>query len=108
MADSWGDIHTWLSDVGEERVFRMWVFKKMFTPYEQDEKFSDESVYVDDICKFVMIKELIELPDGDLLIGFQDVDNDNKYLEYFKLSEIRLDYRPEDKERLEDEEYDEE
>ena len=110
MADSWGDIHTWLSDVGEERVFRMWVFKKMFTPYEQDEKFSDESVYVDDVCKHVMIKELIELPDGDLLIGFQDADDadsDNLYLEYYKLSEIRLDYRPEDKERLEDEEYDE-
>ena len=107
MADSWGDIHTWLSDVGEDRVFRMWVFKKMFTPYEQDEKFSDESIYVDDICKYVMIKEIIELPDGDLLIGFQDTDNDNLYLEYFKLSEIRLDYRPEDKERLEDEEYDE-
>ena len=107
MADSWGDIHTWLSDVGEDRVFRLWVFKKMFTPYEQDEKFSDESVYEDDVCKYVMIKELIELPDGDLLIGFQDADSDNLYLEYFKLSEIRLDYRPEDKERLEDEEYDE-
>ena len=102
MADSWGDIHTWLSDVGEERVFRMWVFKKMFTPYEQDEKFSDESVYVDDTCKCVMIKEMIELPDGDLLIGFQDADSDNLYLEYYKLSEIRLDYYPSDKERLED------
>ena len=106
MADSWGDIHTWLSDVGEERVFRMWVFKKMFTPYEQDEKFSDESVYVDDTCKFVMIKELIELPDGDLLIGFQDADSDNLYLEYYKLSEIRLDYCQSDKERREDESLD--
>ena len=106
MADSWGDIHTWLSDVGEERVFRMWVFKKMFTPYEQDEKFSDESVYVDDICKYVMIKELIELPDGDLLIGFQDtddIDSDNLYLKYYKLSEIRLDYCQNDNESLEDE-----
>ena len=108
MADSWGDIHTWLSDVGEERVFRMWVFKKMFTPYEQDEKFLDESVYVDDTCKFVMIKELIELPDGDLLIGFQDSDSDNLYLEYYKLSEIRLDYCQSDKERLEDEDFSEE
>lgn len=96
MAYSWGDIHTWLSDVGEERVFRMWVFKKMFTPYEQDEKFSDESVYIDDTCKFVMIKEIIELPDGDLLIGFQDTDSDIEYLEYLKLSEIRLDYNPND------------
>ena len=96
MADSWGDIHTWLSDVGEERIFRIWIFKKMFTPYEQDEKFSDESVYVDDTCKFVMIKELIELPDGDLLIGFQDADSDIEYLEYLKLSEIRLDYNPND------------
>ena len=106
MADSWGDIHTWLSDVGQERVFRMWIFKKMFTPYEQDEKFSDESVYVDDICKYVMIKELIELPDGDLLIGFQDtddIDSDNLYLKYYKLSEIRLDYCQNDNESLEDE-----
>ena len=102
MADSWGDIHTWLSDVGEERVFRMWIFKKMFTPYEQDENVLDDSVYVDDTCKYVMIKELIELPDGDLLIGFQDIDNDNLYLEYYKLSEIRLDYCQSDKERLED------
>ena len=86
----------------EERVFRMWVFKKMFTPYEQEEKFSDESVYEDDTCKFVMIKEMIELPDGDLLIGFQDADSDNLYLEYYKLSEIRLDYCQSDKERLED------
>ena len=90
----------------EERVFRMWVFKKMFTPYEQDEKFSDESVYEDDVCKFVMIKELIELPDGDLLIGFQDADSDNLYLEYYKLSEIRLDYCQSDKERLDDESVD--
>ena len=101
MADSWGDIHTWLSDVGDERVFRMWVFKKMFTPYEQDENFLDDSVYVDDTCKYVMIKELIELPDGDLLIGFQDTDSDNLYLEYYKLSEIRLDYYQNDKDRLE-------
>ena len=90
----------------EERVFRMWVFKKMFTPYEQDEKFLDESVYVDDTCKFVIIKEMIELPDGDLLIGFQDADDadsDNLYLKYYKLSEIRLDYCQSDKERREDE-----
>ena len=107
MADSWGDIHTWLSDVGEERVFRMWVFKKMFTPYEQDENVLDDNVYVDDTCKYVMIKELIELPDGDLLIGFQDADSDNLYLEYYKLSEIRLDYCQSDKERLEDD-FDEE
>lgn len=103
MAYSWGDMHTWLSDEAEDRVFRMWVFKRMFTPYEQDEKFSDESIYEDTTCKFVMIKEIIELADGDYLIGFQDADSDNEYLEYFKLSEIRLDYRLEDKERLEDE-----
>ena len=108
MADSWGDIYTWLSDVGEDRVFRLWVFKKMFTPYEQYEKFLDESIYVDDDCKFVMIKELIELPDGDLLIDFQEADSDNLYLEYYKLSEISLDYCQSDKESLEDENFSEE
>ena len=47
------------------------------------------------------------MPDGDLLIGFQDADSDNLYLEYYKLSEIRLDYYQNDKERLEDD-FDEE
>ena len=49
-----------------------------------------------------MIKELIELADGDYLIGFQDVDRDDLYIEYYKLSEIRLDYCQSDKERRED------
>ena len=64
--------------------------------------FSDYCFYFYYSCKFVMIKELIELPDGDLLIGFQDADSDNLYLEYYKLSEIRLDYCQSDKERLDD------
>ena len=96
MAYSWGDIHTWLHDEGEDRVFRLWVFKKMFTPYEQEQKFIDESVYEDVHCKFVRIKELIELADGDYLIGFQDAESNIEYLEYLKLSEIRLDYNPND------------
>lgn len=103
MAYSWGDIYTWLHDEAEDRVFRLWVFKKMFTPYEQEQKFIDESIFEDVHCKLVRIKELIELADGDYLIGFQETDRDDLYIEYYKLSEIRLDYCQSDKERLEDE-----
>lgn len=98
MADSFGDIYTWLHDVAENRVFRFWVYRRMFTPYEKEQKFSDESQYEDNSCKLGYIRELINLENGDYLIGFELVVNeygeveDATSLEYYKLSEIRLVY----------------
>lgn len=98
MADSFGDIYTWLHDVAENRVFRFWVFRRIFTPYEQEQKFSDESQYEDNSCKLGYIRELINLENGDYLIGFELVINeygeveDTTSLEYYKFSEIRLAY----------------
>lgn len=98
MADSWDDIHTWLHD-NENRVFRLWVFKKMFTPYEQEQKFLDESVYECDECNFVYIREIINLNNGDYLIGVESAgNNDFTIMEYYPLSEIRLGYCSKDME----------
>ena len=63
----------------------------MFTPYEQDEKFSDQSVYEDEFAKRIIIDDVIELPDGDLLLATYDwSDKEASMITYFKLSEIEL------------------
>ena len=79
----------YLKSLPPNTVFRLWEYKRMFTPYEQAEKFSDESVYVDDECEFVCIKDVITLPDGDLLLAISPLDLDG-YVEYHKLSNITL------------------
>ena len=92
-----GDIWTYLQDTSG-RVFRYWVFKRMFTPLESDRKYVDQSEFVDSYASFGIIRECVPLPDNDLLIGFQDVNIDDpenlclNSISYFKLSEIRLEY----------------
>ena len=73
--------------------FRFWVYRRVYTPYEQSNKFSDESWFEDPICKTAYVRECYELPDGDILLGFVDVEyseDEDKCVEYYKLSEIRL------------------
>lgn len=101
------DLETWLHDIGEDRIFRILEYRKpgQYTPYEMENKFVDESLYIENIYKHVIIEEVIELPDKDLLIGFKEVEDIldyNEYgeeekeikirnaIEYLKLSEIRL------------------
>lgn len=95
-----GDIWTFLHDT-RGRVFRYWVFKRMFTPLEADKKYIDQSEFVDSHASFGIIRECVPLPDNDILIGFQDVDISfagdpenylNDWISYYKLSEIRLEY----------------
>lgn len=101
------DFETFILD-NRGRVFRMWVYKRMFTPYEQEQKYIDESVYECDECSNVFIEEVIELPDKDILLGVRVVYDaesvektaDEWHIDYYKLSEIRLAYRPKDFEEL--------
>ena len=93
-------------------VFRYWIYRRQYTPYEQDQKFTDESVFEDIFCKQAYIRQCIFLPDGDILIGFVDADinsYDDKTMQYCKLSEIRLESYSVDQEdeEEEDDEYDE-
>ena len=43
----YGDMETFMHDVGCERF---WIYRRMFTPYEQQEAFTDESVFEDVFC----------------------------------------------------------
>ena len=65
------DLETWLHDF-EDRVYRILEYRKPYeyTPYEMENKFIDESIYRDTHYKMVFIEEVIELPDKDILIGF--------------------------------------
>lgn len=83
------DFQTWLLDYGYDRLFRVWI-------YHPEENYRDEE------CNYVFIKEAIELPDGDILLGLhfifscEDFDNENPDIEYHKLSETFLAYYPND------------
>ena len=87
----------YLKSLPPDTIFLLWEYKRMFTPYEQSEKFSDESLYVNTECEFVYIKDVITLPDGDLLLAISPVDL-NGYIEYHKLSDISLEKSAKDME----------
>ena len=87
----------------KDRLFRFWVYKRMFTPLEQEKMYLDQDVYEDCHAHTGIIKEAIVLPDNDLLLGFYIIagttaeeEDPYRHLEYYKLSEIRMEYRPVD------------
>lgn len=89
----------------ECEIFRYWIYRRVFTPYEQKECFMDESIFEDTHANVGIIKDCIPLGDGDFLLGFQPVDDCDPYnitafdfVEYYKLSEIRLNRPIENKE----------
>lgn len=60
----------------------------------------------EETCRFVLINEAIELPDGDILLALLDMqcplsedcpnDDNLTYIEYRKLSELIIDYSSND------------
>ncbi len=43
------------------KVFRVWKYKRMFTPLEQEKKWVDQSEFVDDQCEFVFINRIYDV-----------------------------------------------
>ena len=95
------DMETWFSD-NSDRIYRFVVYKKLFTPYEQEHKFMDESQFEDTHFRFGFIEEAIELGNGKWLLGFREVIDDEvcDYISYFKLSDIQLSYFEQDQDML--------
>lgn len=98
------DMETWFLD-NSDRIYRFVVYKKLFTPYEQDKKFSDESQFEDTNYRFGFIEEAIELGQGEWLLGFREVIDGEvcSYISYFKLSDIQLSFFEQDQGVLSDE-----
>ena len=98
------DFITWLLDY-DDRIYQFLVYKKMFTPYEQKNAFSDETVYEDTYYQFCRIEEAIAIDDGEWLLGLRILNEDlenTSIIEYYKLSEIRLARYEDDKEDEDD------
>ena len=95
------DMETWFLD-NSDRIYRFVVYKKLFTPYEQDKKFMDESQFEDAHYRFGFIEEAIELGNGEWLLGFREVVEEEvcDYIRYFKLSDIQLSYFEQDQNML--------
>lgn len=103
------DFKTWMRDVGFDRTFWILEYRRVgdWTPIEMENKYMDQSQYVDDRYTHVKIKEVIELPDGDILIGYIDVtdsewdgdfDENKAVINYRKLSQLEICWVPENDE----------
>lgn len=91
MAKQITDMDAWLLN-NEGKIFRYVIYRRMFTPYEQEMAFADESQYEDTHFNLGFIEEVINLGGGEWLLGFRKIYDDEVYseLEYCRLSEIRL------------------
>ena len=95
------DLETFILDEGRDKIFRMYKYRKIYTPYEQDKKYSDESIFENgSYPSFVRIINAIELPDGDVLLKLlddvpvyertKDYEKSSCIYLYEKLSDIKL------------------
>lgn len=99
------DMETWRTDESET-IYRILVYRRMFTPYEQQCAFSDESHYEDSYYQFGMIRDAIDLGAGNWMIGFEEIIEGefSGVITYYNLSEIRLSKFEIDQDMLEDQE----
>lgn len=82
------------------KVFRIYKYKKVYTPFEIDKKYSDESIYENGgYPTYVYIREAILLPDNDILLKLEEttpvqeqdsLNTKDKFYLYEKLSDICL------------------
>lgn len=77
------DLETWIID-NSDKFYSVKKYMKVYTPYEYDKKYSDETRYEwEKTCK---IKEAIEIP-NDVLLGLQEY-----FDEYVTLSDNTVEY----------------
>lgn len=77
------------------KVFRYLIYRKVFTPYEQEKKFIDESEYENGAASTLgLIENAVSLGGSDWLLGIRSYDFDERTpcgdVVYVRLSEIRL------------------
>lgn len=95
----------WAREMSETNtVISYLVYRRpgLYTPYEQDKKYMDESIYEDSHYTQAIIRDVISLGNGDYLIGMQSIiDSDymeevpkfgstDYSIEFVRLSEIRM------------------
>ncbi len=80
----------WLEQ-NKENIFRFNVYRRIFTPIEQEKKYVDQMEY-DPEYIFGKIISAIVLPDNDVLLEIREYIDDEplRYFIYHKLSEVRI------------------
>ena len=69
------DLNSWIEKY-KNTVFRMFEYKKIWTPYEMEQKFMDETEFKTDRSTLVKVKEAVTLPNGEVLLKLRDVDDE--------------------------------
>ena len=92
------------------RIYRYWIYRHGYTPYEQKQCYSDESLFEETRARLGVLREVIPLSDGNALLGFAEFIEDTsgitsevRALTYYRLSEIRMTYMPIDADRFDPE-----
>lgn len=80
------------AEQNKDTMFRLQVYRRMFTPEEQEKKYIDQGFFEDTYLMNCKIEDVIPLENGDWLIGFRMWDDEEPLheREYCRLSEIRL------------------
>ena len=76
----------WVEE-NRNRVYRYWVYRKAYTPYEEQTSGPEDSYYESIYCKFGCITEAVDLGCGDWLLGFSDGSG---FTDYYRLSDIHI------------------
>jgi hypothetical protein len=92
-----------IADTFRGKVIRYWVERRGFTPYEQNEKFIDDTMFEGEEASFGRIVSTTILPDKDVLLGIKTDDSSENDIHYHKLSKIEICVYEED--QVEDEDY---
>lgn len=89
------------------RIYRYWVYRHGYTPYEQKQCYSDESLFEETHARLGVLCEVIPLSGGDALLGFaefvedtSEIVSENRAITYYRLSDIRITYMPMDRDRF--------
>lgn len=72
----------------KNKLFRYWLRKTMWTPYEMELKDPMQSDVVSEDCSYGYFVECIDLG-YDWLVGISEDMPDDKYISYYKLSESK-------------------
>lgn len=93
------------------RIYRYWIYRHGYTPYEQKQCYSDESLFEETYARLGVLREVIPLSGGDALLGFaefaedtSEIVSENRAITYYRLSDIRITYMPIDADRFAPEE----
>lgn len=83
------------ADKYSHQILRMWKYKKVWTPWEQENCDELVSEYVQDTCDYIVIREIVTFPNGEIMIGYEpnegeEVTDEFNAIYYVMLKDVEL------------------